>query len=130
MSEQSITNQSKVSPEFAARLTQLEPQEKIRVIILLKVKEAENYTGERQSRAERQAMIKALQESAEQSLESIDAIIKHFNGNPLSEHPDLLGSISIEITAAGISALAESNAVKAVIEDQAIYPGHSDDRSK
>jgi hypothetical protein len=63
-------------------------------------------------------------------LKSIDAIIKHFNGNPLSERPDLLGSIPIEITAAGINALAESDAVKAVIEDQAIYPGHLNDSIK
>ena len=49
------------------------------------------------------------------------------NGNPLSEHPDLLGSIPIEITAAGINALVKSKVVKAVIEDQAIYLDHSND---
>ncbi|MBD2235014.1 hypothetical protein [Phormidium tenue] len=125
MSERSVNNQSKISPEFAARLTQLEPQEKVRAIVLLKVNEPENNTGKHPSRVERQANMKALQESAEQSLETIDGIIKLFDGHPLVEHPDLLGSIPIEITAAGINALAKSDAVKAVIEDQAIYPGHS-----
>jgi len=127
MSEHSINSQSKISPEFASRLTQLEPQEKVRVIVLLQVEKTENYTRKRQSRTERQATMKALRESAEHSLDRIDAIIKHFNGNPLSEHPNVLGSIPIEITAAGINALAESDAVKAVIEEQAIYPGHSND---
>ena len=78
MSEHRLSNQNKISSEFAARLTQLEPQEKVRAIVLLQVKEAKNYTGKRQSRAERQATMKILRESTEQALESIDAIIKRF----------------------------------------------------
>lgn len=127
MSKHSISHPNKISPEFAARLTQLEPQEKVRVIVLLELKEAENNTGKRQSRSERKATIKALQKSTEQSLENIEPIVKHFKGYLLSQRPDLLGSIPIEIAAAGIDALAESNAVKAVIEDQEVHPGHSDD---
>lgn len=125
MSKRSVNNQSKISPEFAARLTQLEPQEKVHAIVLLQVKEDENNTGKRPSRIERQANMKALQESAKYSLETIDGIIKLFDGHSLVEHPDLLGSIPIEIAAAGINALVKSDAVKAVIEDQTIYPGHS-----
>jgi hypothetical protein len=125
MFEDRANNQCKISPEFAARLSQLEPQEKVRVIVLLNVTDAEEHAGKRQSRTERRAAFKALQESAEQSLANIDPIIKNFNGNSLSERPNFLGSIPIEITAAGINALTESNAVKAIIEDQAIYPGHS-----
>lgn len=127
MPEHNTNNQNKISPEFAARLTDLEPQQKVRVIVLLQVKETENSAGKRQSRTERQAVMQAVREAAEQALGTLDGIIKHFDGQPLVEYPDLLGSIPVEITAAGVNALATSDAVKAVIEDQAIYPGHSSD---
>ncbi|KOP24518.1 hypothetical protein AMR41_20555 [Hapalosiphon sp. MRB220] len=125
MPEFNANNQNKISREFAARLTHLEPQQKVRVIVLLQVQNPENSTEKRQSRAERQAVIKALRESAEQALTNISAIIQRFDGLQLAEHPDLLGSIPVEITPAGVNALAESDLVKAVIEDQAIFPGHS-----
>lgn len=63
-----------------------------------------------------------MRESAEEALGNISGIIQRFDGQQLSEHPDLLGSIPIEITVAGINALAESELVKAVIEDRSIYP--------
>jgi len=116
-------NQTKISPEFATRLNHLEPQQKIRVIVLLQVKDPENRTGKRRSQLERQAVIKNVQKSAQQSLANIDGIIQRFAGRSLVDHPDLLGSIPIEITAAGVNALAQSQSVKAIIEDQSIYPG-------
>lgn len=125
MHEQDAPNQNKISPEFATRLIHLEPQQKVRVIVLLQVQNAENSIEKRQLRTERQAAIKAVRESAEQALENIGAIIQRFDGQKLAEHPDLLGSIPVEITAAGVNALAESDAVKAVIEDQAIFPEHA-----
>ena len=127
MLEHDTNSQNKISPEFAARLTHLEPQQKVRVIVLLQVKEAENLTGPRQSRTERQAAMQAVRKAAEEALGTLDSIIKYFDGQLLVEHPDLLGSIPVEITAAGVKALATSDAVKAVIEDQAIHPGHSSD---
>ncbi|MBH8563706.1 hypothetical protein I8748_16155 [Nostoc sp. CENA67] len=125
MHKHDAPNPNKVSPEFASRLSNLEPQQKVRVIVLLQVQDAENLTNKRQSRNERQAAIKAMRESAEQALGNIVEIIQKFDGQQLSEHADLLGSILIEITVAGVNALAESKAVKAVIEDQSIYPIHS-----
>jgi hypothetical protein len=124
MPEYNANNQNKLSPEFATRLTQLEPQQRVRVIILLQLKEAENLIGKRQSHPERKAAMQAIRDSAEKALGDIDSIIKNFDGQPLVEHPDLLGSIPIEITAAGVNALAKSDAVKAVIEDQAIHQGY------
>ncbi|MHC5828790.1 MAG: hypothetical protein ACYT04_76035, partial [Nostoc sp.] len=76
--------------------------------------------NKRQSPNERQAVIQAVRESAEQALGNIIGIIQNFDGRSLTEHPDLFGSISVEITVAGVNALAESEAVKAVIEDQSI----------
>ncbi|MBN3899559.1 MAG: hypothetical protein HWQ41_31120 [Nostoc sp. NOS(2021)] len=115
-------NPNKVSPEFASRLTNLEPQQKVRVIVLLQVQDAQSLANKRQSPNERQAVIQAVQKSAEQALGNIIGIIQNFDGRSLTEHPDLFGSISLEITVAGVNALAESEAVKAVIEDQSIYP--------
>lgn len=117
-------NPNKVSPEFASRLTNLEPQQKVRVIVLLQIQDAQSSTNKRQPPHERQAAIKAVQKSAEQALGNIVGIIQKFDGRSLTEHPDLLGSITLEITVAGVNALAESEAVKAVIEDQSIYPIH------
>ena len=124
MPEQDAPNPNKISSEFATRLTHIEPQQKVRVIVLLQIKDAEKNTDRRQSRVERQSVIKAVRESAEQALGDIDGIIQRYQGRQLAEHPNALGSIPVEITASGVSALAESDAVKAVIEDQAIYPGH------
>ena len=117
-------NPKKVSPEFAARLSNLESQQKVRVIVLLQVQDSQSLTNKRQSPKERQATIKAVRESAEQALGNIVGIIQNFDGRSLTEHPDLFGSILLEITVAGVNALAESEAVKAVMEDQSIYPIH------
>jgi sorbitol-specific phosphotransferase system component IIA len=125
MHEQEAPNPSKISPELATRLTHLEPQQKVRVIVLLQVQNAENSREKRPSRAERQAAIEAVRELAEQALKNINGIIKRFDGQKLAEHPDLLGSIPVEITANGVNALAKSDAVRAVIEDQPIFHEHS-----
>ncbi|WP_445633313.1 hypothetical protein NSTC745_04965 [Nostoc sp. DSM 114161] len=124
MQRHDAPNTKKLSPEFAARLTSLEPQQKVRVIVLLQVQDAQTSLNKRQSRSERQAAIKAVRESAKQALENIVEIIQNFDGQPLTEHPDLFGSIPLEISVAGVNALAESEAVKAVMEDQSIYPIH------
>jgi hypothetical protein len=125
--ESSEVDRNKLNPEFIARLNQLAPQQKIRVIVLLQSKGVENLAGKRQSRLERQATIQSFRESAAQSLTNIDEIIQHFEGKLLVDCPDALGSISIEITPAGIEALAKSEAVNAVMEDKSIYQLHSSD---
>jgi hypothetical protein len=127
MHNSSTFDRHKLNPEFAARLTQIDPHQKVRVIVLLQVRSIEQIAGKRQSRLERQATIQSLRESAARSLANIDEIIQHFEGKLLVDCPDALGSISIEITPAGIEALAKSEAVKAVMEDKSIYQIHSSD---
>ncbi len=61
-----------------------------------------------------------LQESAEQALKNIEGIIKHFQGKPLANQPNVLGAIPIEITVAGVNPLAKCDAVKAIMENQSI----------
>jgi hypothetical protein len=63
-------------------------------------------------------------------LNSSAKIIEDFNGHKLAEQADLLGSIPIEISVAGIKALTESDAVKSILEDQAIRLLNSDSSKK
>jgi len=115
-------DKNKISPEFAARLDRLGPQQKVRAIVLLHIQDTGNLSAQRQSRAERQAAVEAMRKSAEQALSDIDDLLERFGGQRLAESPDALGSIPIETTAVGINALAASEWVKAIIEDQTIYP--------
>ena len=120
-----LSHRPKISPEFATRLMTLEPQQKIRVIVLLQIPETENNkTLKRQTRTERKNIIQSVRNSANQALANITNILQNFEGKTLTEQPDLLGSIPIEITASGVTALAQSDAVKTIIEDQPIYPAY------
>lgn len=116
------SQENKISSEFAARLDRLGPQQKVRAIVLLRTKDIGESTAQRQSRAKRQAAIEAMRQSAEQALDGIDNLLERFGGQRQAKSPDMLGSIPVEATAAGINALAASEWVKAVIEDQTIYP--------
>lgn len=130
MQKQNVLNQNKISPEFAMRLENLEPEDKIRVIVLLQTPIAKNAAAKRLAHTERQTIINNVRHSSNEALKAINKIIEHFNGRKLAEQVDLLGSIPIEITAAGINALAESNAVKSIIEDQDIFQRNLDSSNK
>src|SRR5262245_4365412 len=114
--------ENKISAEFAARLARLEPQQKVRAIVLINIDTASGAVGRRQSHAERQAAIQAVRASAEQALGDIDTILERFDGERLASRPDALGSIPVTTTPAGVQALAASERVKAILEDQRIYP--------
>jgi hypothetical protein len=117
----SVIDRNKLNPEFAARLNQFAPDQRIRVIVLLQVDDTGSLAGNRQSRMERQSAIQSVRISAAKSLAHIDGIVQHFDGRFLVKHPNLLGSLPIEINAAGINALTKSDAVKAVMEDRSIF---------
>jgi hypothetical protein len=118
MIDHNTNSQNKLSPEFSARLTHLEPHQKIQIIVLLKIAEPANMASRRQSATERQATIQTIKNSAAQALNKITGIIQHFDGRSLAEYPDSLGSLPIEITPLGINALIESDAVKVIMESQ------------
>src|SRR5215831_17099972 len=111
---------AKISPAFSARLAHLKPQQKIRAMIMLHVDVPGKSSGQRQSRTERQAMIERIRESAEPALTEIDDILAHYSGKRLAASVNALGAIPIETTAAGINALAASERVKAILEDQTV----------
>ena len=116
------SSKQKISPEFATRLSRYPSTTKIRVIVLLEGTKPElNNNSDRQNRLERKASIKAMQDSVEQSWQMVDQLIKDFDGEKLAPRPNALGSITIEITPLGIKALASSDAVKTIIENQKIY---------
>ena len=117
--------QDKISAQFKARLDRLEPQQKVRAIVVLQTKDANAISTRRQSHPERQAAIEAMRKSAEAALIEIDSILERFGGKRLAPVVDALGSIPVETTAVGITALATLKHLKAIIEDQPISLLHN-----
>ncbi len=122
MTEKRKKSNGKISSEFAARLHRLSPHEKVRAIVLISAKKQSQFSSKRQSLVERQVAIDTLQKSVEGALTDMTNILSKYDGKLLSKKPDNLGSIPIEVTAAGVKALATSKWVKAIIEDQKIHP--------
>lgn len=120
-------SKNKISSEFACRLNNLAPQQKVCIIVFLKVENLDKPMS-RQSRIERKAAMEGIRNSAKQALGYIHKIIQDFGGKQLADSPDALGSIPVEISAAGVEALAESDAVKAVVEEQEIVPANDTNR--
>jgi hypothetical protein len=110
----------KLSPQFAKHLAQLKPEDTVRAIVLLRLPELGPAPGRRQSRAERQAALDAVRRSAEAAVTAIDAILDRAGGQRLSSDAGVLGSLTVETTSAGVGALAASEHVKAILEDQEI----------
>ncbi|NMG08018.1 hypothetical protein [Brasilonema sp. UFV-L1] len=128
MYDNKTIGKDKISSEFAYRLNHLAPQQKVSVIVFLKLENLVQSSSLRQSRAERKAAIEGMRNSAKQALSYIREIIQNFGGIQLAENPDALGSIPIEISADGIKALAASDAVKAVVEEQEIILANTTNR--
>lgn len=103
----------KLSPPFKARLSRLGGKAKIRAIVLLR-------TDAVPPGAARHEAVRAVRQSAHQRLVDIDAILERYGGRRLADAPDALGSVPVETSAQGILALAASDQVKAVLEDQPV----------
>ncbi|MEM8830305.1 MAG: hypothetical protein AAGE96_13240 [Cyanobacteria bacterium P01_G01_bin.19] len=113
------SSKQKISPEFAAKLNSYPPTAKVRVIVLLQSASQQN-NSHRQNRQERKAAIQAMQDSVKKSWQIVDRLIEKYDGKKSTNQPDALGSMAIEITPSGVNALALSDAVKAIVEDQKI----------
>jgi hypothetical protein len=116
--ESSKLEHPKISPEFGARLARLQPQQKVRAIVLLCTDDIRAPVAKRESRIDRKATIERIRQSAETALPVIDQILDRFGGRRLTHQVNALGSIPVETTSAGISALVASEHVKAILEDQ------------
>ena len=112
--------QTKIRSEFMARLDRLKSAEKVRAIVMLHTPDVESSGGRRQNAEERGRAIAAVRKSAEVALPEIDEILRRFGGRRLTDEVDALGTISVEATGAGLSALAGSDHVSVILEDQPV----------
>jgi hypothetical protein len=110
----------KISREFSLRLGRLKPRDKVRAIVMLRAEGNGLSRAGRHSRARRRAVADAIHRSAEKLLPEIDRILARFDGHRLAEHPNALGAIPVELNADGVIALADSDHVKAILEDQPV----------
>jgi hypothetical protein len=110
----------KIGSRFAETLGHMKPDQKVRAIVLLRSHNSAGRTGRRGSSQQRQAAIEAVRQASEPALRDIDKILERYKGTRLATRADVLGSIPVETTPAGISALASSEHVKAILEDQPI----------
>jgi pimeloyl-ACP methyl ester carboxylesterase len=114
--------QGKVSREFAARLARLAPETRVQAIVLLNLPGSETSGGRRPGRDERAALLAARAEAGAQAVAEIDRLLAAYPGMRLAEQPDLLGALPVTTTADGIAALAASDWVAAIVENQDICP--------
>jgi hypothetical protein len=112
--------QTKISSEFMARLDRLKSAEKVRAIVMLHTPDVESSGSRRQNAEERGRAVAAVRKSAEAVLPKIDEILKRFGGRRLTDEVDALGTVSVEATRAGVSALAASDHVSVILEDQPV----------
>lgn len=120
MSHANNLQQSKISPDFLARLSDLGERQKVRAIVLLRAGETNKARARRQTPAERREVIAAVRRSAEAVLPEIDRLLERFGGRRLTDGVDALGSIPVETTAEGVNALAALDQVKVIVEDQPV----------
>jgi hypothetical protein len=112
--------EGRISTAFAARLNRLEPEQKVRAVLLLQRPKSGSARGERQSPADRRAAIEATRRSTDAALSAVDRILSKYGGRRLAAGADALGSLPIETTTSGLLALAASKQVQAILEDQEI----------
>ena len=120
MSHTNDRQQSKISPEFLARLNGLKGRQKVRAIVLLRTAGAKKKRGQRQTPAERRKAVAAVRRSAATALPEIDRLLGQFDGKRLADGVDALGASPVETTAEGVNALAALDQVKVIVEDQPV----------
>ena len=113
MAESSTGN--KLSDAFEARLRGLKSGAKVRAVVMLE----RGRPGKSESR-ERTDQVRRVRESATAVLGEIDSILAQFHGRRFGNEPNALGYVSVETTPAGIRALARSNSVRGILEDQPV----------
>jgi hypothetical protein len=108
----------KISPEFARRLARLAPESMARAVVLLDTGRAPAAAPGRSSKPTRKTISEAIQASAAMALVEVDRVLERSGGRRLAAGPDLLGSIPVEAPASALLALARSEQVRAILEDQ------------
>jgi hypothetical protein len=113
---------AKISPELDKRLAALSTEDRIHAIVLLELPRDRDRDsgGARPTRAQRREIMHRLRDHGEQVLPEIDSVLTRFGGHRLADQVNALGSLPVETTAAGFRALAASDRVKAILEDQPV----------
>jgi hypothetical protein len=117
-----MASEAKISPELASRLRRLEPGHHVRVVLFLETPPPPAQAA-RQPPEVRQSSVEAVKRSTQRAVSAVDRILADHGGERLSKSPTALGSLNVETTAAGVSALARSRWVKSLVEDQSIARG-------
>jgi hypothetical protein len=117
-----MASEDKISSELASRLRRLEPGHQMRIVLFLETPPLPAQTA-RQTPDARQESVETVKQLTQRALSGIDRILANHDGKRLSKGPNALGSLTVETTAAGVSALARSKWVKSVVEDQPITRG-------
>jgi hypothetical protein len=119
MARQSIQpSKPKISPEFARRLARLAPDAIARAIVLLDTGPGPAAAPAPHSKAARNQIAQAIQAAAAPALAEVDHLLERSGGRRLAPGPDLFGSIPVEAPASALLALAVSEHVRAILEDQ------------
>ncbi len=128
MARQSIQPpKPKISAEFARRLGRLAPDAIARAIVLLDTGSIPAVTG-RPSKAARKEIAEAIRTAAAPALAEVDQLLERSGGRRLAPAPDLFGAIPVEAPAPALLALAGSEHVRALLEDQPISLLRDSDR--
>ena len=109
----------KISPEFLNRLNRLDPEQKIRIIVMLFIG-GKKTTNKRLPHAKRAEKMKNILKSSEKAIFEIDHTLEKYGGQKLASKPNALVSLPVETTVSGVNALASLKEVKAIMEDQPI----------
>ena len=108
----------KISPEFARRLDRLAPDAIARAIVLLDTGPAPPAAAGRVSKTERKEIAETIRTAATAAFAEVDRLLERSGGRRLAPSPDLFGSIPVEAPASALLALAGSDHIRALLEDQ------------
>ena len=120
MLRSAVSPRDPLSPHLRSRLVALSPTESVRVILALGERAAAELPAKRLTTEERNARIAATRKAAVAVFEDIDAILRVNGGRRLGDRPTALGTITVEATAKGVHALANSEHVAAILDDQPV----------
>jgi len=112
-------HKGKIGPEFLNRLNRLDPEQKIRIIVMLFIG-GKKTRNKRLTHAKRSEKMKDILKLSQKAIFEIDHTLEKYGGQKLASKPNALGSLPIEITVSGVNALASLKEVKAIMEDQPI----------
>ena len=111
---------TKVSDTLRSRLEARDPMDRVRAIVLLELAGTRTGRQRRLSGEDRRRLAEEHRQAFASWLPEIDRILSETGGKRLAEHPDAVGSLLVETCPAGIVALSQSEAVKAILEDQPV----------